>query len=317
MPRRVANKPVVQKKPAMMRFQIVTPKKGKARMIRKTKGIQKKPALPVKSPVKYVRHGEPSHKSRGERQKFKVNLSQLLGKTEDQIVRMLVSDELLEKKCGSKCPFCKKGVLGKLKKTNGWGLRNQCRRKGCRRYVVPHHGHPFFAVSKHAESLKTQSAALLCNLAGASNVTTHKLLGHNHKVMENLTSRLAYARQRHVVKDQDKIVFGDGRTWKDGEADEATFAKKIDPKASDSEKNTSWEQWGGILQRGRRDSLVLNRLSSSQTSLRAPGPGAIKKIDWTPLAKKYLEDRKIVLHTDRAKSYKARARGMVHDSARH
>ena len=43
----------------------------------------------------------------------------------------------------------------------------------------------------------------------------------------------------------------------------------------------------------------------------------MKKMDWTPTSKKYLENRKIVLHTDRAKSYQARVKGMVHDSARH
>ena len=50
---------------------------------------------------------------------------------------------------------------------------------------------------------------------------------------------------------------------------------------------------------------------------RAPGPGAIKKVDWAPKANYYLKGRRIVLHTDRAKTYGMRVEGLVHDSVRH
>ena len=35
-----------------------------------------------------------------------------------------------------------------------------------------------------------------------------------------------------------------------------------------------------------------------------PGPGPIRKRDWKPVAKQYLEVRRMVLHTDGARAYK-------------
>ena len=72
-----------------------------------------------------------------------------------------------------------------------------------------------------------------------------------------------------------------------------------------------------MIERGRRESLVLTKLNASITERRSPGPGAIKKVDWEPIAQKYLRNRKIVLHTDRAKSYTSKVQDMVHDSVRH
>ena len=92
---------------------------------------------------------------------------------------------------------------------------------------------------RHSHSLKKQASVLLCNLAGATAPTTHKLLGHNHKVMQKLNTRLASTRQRYVIKVQDKIIFGNGKTWKDAEGDEAVLAKKVDPNSTNDEKNTS------------------------------------------------------------------------------
>ena len=47
------------------------------------------------------------------------------------------------------------------------------------------------------------------------------------------------------------------------------------------------------------------------------GPGAICKIDWAPLAKKHLQGRQVILHTDSAKSYKAKVDGVHHNSVVH
>ena len=164
--------------------------------------------------------------------------------------------------------------------------------------------------------MKSQSINLLCNLAEATISTSHKLFGHNHKAMEEMNTRLAYTRQKYVVQVEENIVMGNGRTWMDGEADDAVFGKSVDPNAP-LEECVEWEQWGGFVMRGQKNTLVLDRCSSGKTAKRAPGPGAIKKVDWEPVAKKYLANRKIILHTDRAKSYKVRIPGVLHDSVRH
>ena len=46
---------------------------------------------------------------------------------------------------------------------------------------------------------------------------------------------------------------------------------------------------------------------------RAPGPGPIKKIQWRPLAKRHLENRKIIFHIDSARSYKLKLKDVCHD----
>lgn len=41
------------------------------------------------------------------------------------------------------------------------------------------------------------------------------------------------------------------------------------------------------------------------------------KVIWTPVADKYLKNRKVILDNDRAKSYETRVKGIIHDSVRH
>ena len=65
-----------------------------------------------------------------------------------------------------------------------------------------------------------------------------------------------------------------------------------------------WEQWGGLVERGRPSSLRLFRLSPRLTDRRAPGPGPIRKHDWKPIAEKYLVGKGVILHTDGARSYR-------------
>ena len=59
------------------------------------------------------------------------------------------------------------------------------------------------------------------------------------------------------------------------------------------------------------------RLKPPPTTCRAPGPGAIRKVDCKPIAEKWLKDRKVILHTDSARSYKAKVPGVLHDSVVH
>ena len=73
------------------------------------------------------------------------------------------------------------------------------------------------------------------------------------------------------------------------------------------------------MTRGRPSSLVMTRLKPAMTVRRAPGPGAIRKFEWTPLAERHLRGRRVVLHTDsaNAKSYKIKMEGVYHDSVAH
>ena len=85
------------------------------------------------------------------------------------------------------------------------------------------------------------------------------------------------------------------RLWKDIEADEATFDRRdisqhVEFKHLIQSKDCAmmWEQWAGIIQRGRPETLVLRNLQPKITVKRAPGPGAIRKIEWKALGSELL-----------------------------
>ena len=78
-----------------------------------------------------------------------------------------------------------------------------------------------------------------------------------------------------------------------------------------------WEQWAGVVQRGKPETLALFRLDPKLTVKRAPGPGAIRKLEWKTLGNKLLHKRRVVLHTDSAKSYKLKIEGVIHDRVVH
>ena len=123
-----------------------------------------------------------------------------------------------------------------------------------------------------------------------------------------------------MEKREKSIVFGKNSMWADVEGDEATFDKRDltnDAELSHQIKGDHcllWEQWCGLVQRGRPETLVLARLQPPLTIPRAPGPGPITKKDWKPLAQKHLANRKIIFHTDSAKAYKLKLPGVIHDA---
>jgi hypothetical protein len=73
----------------------------------------------------------------------------------------------------------------------------------------------------------------------------------------------------------------------------------------------------GLVDRDDPETLVLERLGTSITKPHAPGPGAIKRLQWDRLGTKWIKGRKILLHTDSARSYKAKIEGVIHDNVVH
>ena len=82
------------------------------------------------------------------------------------------------------------------------------------------------------------------------------------------------------------MTFGGEKQWRDVEGDESVFRKQTDEDEKDESKQTSWEQWAGLIQRGKPGSLILVRTNAAKTQRRAPGPGAITKTDWRAMAEK-------------------------------
>ena len=123
-------------------------------------------------------------------------------------------------------------------------------------------------------------------------------------------------RARYVQLKEKEIRYG-GK-WQDVEVDEVDLdAGKLTDNTTPSTKNTVWEQWGGLVERGRPFSLKLFRLHPAKTVKRAPGPGALRKVEWKPIATKHLANRKVVLHSNGARAYKLKVPGVMHCNVVH
>jgi len=298
------------------RYSFPAAKKGTQRMVMKTH--TKKTKSQAYDNTEYIRHGAKSMKSRRDRETWSIGLKEIITMSENELTQRCIRDELLADKEGEPCPMCGEGALNSLAISPSGSLRNRCSKKGCQCYVSPLHGSPVFAMSKHTDSFKDQCVVLHCLLSGASrSAIRHMFADINHKTIEAMQLRLKTARSLFVHEREKSITFGTMRAWKDVEVDEAVFGQQITAGRQVGDKQRVWEQWAGMIERGRCDSLVLMKTHSGKTATRAPGPGAIKKHDWRPFAAKHLEGRRVVLHTDSAKSYKCKVPGVVHDSVVH
>ena len=146
-------------------------------------------------------------------------------------------------------------------------------------------------------SLNHQAAALYCAVANVPCQSTHLLLDMDHKPVERIYANLDVARASYVVSKEKSITYG-GK-WQDVEVDEVDIGKNTDDTIV-GQCNTTWEQWGGLIQRGCPSSLRLFRLNPKLTKQRSPGPGPIRKRDWSAIGNRHLANRKVILHSDGA-----------------
>lgn len=87
------------------------------------------------------------------------------------------------------------------------------------------------------------------------------MLRSNHKMVSNMEDGLVSARKAYVERKQRNMTFGGDRSWRDVEADETTSARTVVEEAGRPQtKKAKWEQWVGIAQRGRPESVLSPRL---------------------------------------------------------
>ena len=251
---------------------------------------------------------------------------ELLKASDIDIVKMLIHDKILPDWSGKRCPKCNRGTLSTLQThCNEAKPKYRCSSKACQQRIHPQYLHPLFHAGRGPEalSLQTQSALLLLVILRVPLASIHLILGVNHKVVEAMHKNLQLVRKKYVVQKEKGIKFGASGKWSDVEGDEATFDKRdvLSDAAWEHEvkadRSMLWEQWCGLVQRGKPQTLVLARLSPTLTATRSPGPGPITKQDWGPLGKKWLANRSVIFHTDSAKAYKMKLPGVLHDSVVH
>ncbi|CAJ1420332.1 unnamed protein product [Effrenium voratum] len=160
-----------------------------------------------------------------------------------------------------------------------------CSRASLQQEEMPTHSPP---PGLHAEEwchpLQLQAAALLLRLGNVSLSTIHILTQINHKAIEKMGRNLDLVRKWHVRREEKKIVFGGAaRAWRDVGVDEATFDKKT---------------------------LQPFELSDADAK-------ANKNVDWKPIALTWLQNRRVVLHSDSARSYRLKVPGVLRDAVAH
>ena len=95
----------------------------------------------------------------------------------------------------------------------------------------------------------------------------------------------------------------------DGEADEVDLRSCLveNNETAPKDAQVEFEQWGGYQKRGSPEYLVMMQLKPKKIVIRAPGPGAIRMVDWEPFAKERLQDRNVILLTDGARTFSAQS----------
>ena len=212
------------------------PKRGKVRAnMKKPAGQMKK--LSAKPPcVPYTRVKGVQTKFRKERCRYGVSIQSLTSMPAARLLQKLTEDGILPKWTGAKCPHCATGRLGpftqRLSKTNPAARlpSNFVWWTWCFHY-----------------SIRTPSSSAPLCLSWCTRDISASHLGHGRQsCLSNLRESEA-ARGRHVELKEKDIIFGKAGKWPDVEADEVDLGKDL----SEDGSSLTWEQWGGLVERGR------------------------------------------------------------------
>ncbi|CAE7392604.1 unnamed protein product, partial [Symbiodinium sp. CCMP2456] len=244
----------------------VVPKKVKLRSVQKRSAA--KESTTGKN-VKYVRE-KCAVGPRGQRKdqiKWKGTLHQLLRASDKEIINIPIADKFIPKWEGKTCPPAPTAP-----------------RPSCS--SIPAVASNIGAVMAIAQSLQTQAAHTILKLRKIPQSNIHLLLDINHNAIEDMEKKICKLRLKYVEKKEKEIVFGDGKSWKEIEADGATFDRR------DISQGVEFKH---LIQ--SKDCVMMWE----------------RKIEWKALGFELLRDRKVILRTDSAKSYKLNLPGVARD----
>ena len=302
------------------------PKKGKARLLHKSARLQmglslksvrrtiRKKKIPYTLSVQKGREGDIRNK------RFQMLFAQLAQLSEGGAVKEAYKMGMAMNLEGTKCPRCKVGTLGRLTKRAGRRSSHKCHKKSCQSFTLPWHHCPALSKGNRAASMKDQLLDLSGLVTTNSVTQTITLTGHSRKQVARVRAALLQARKIYVHRQEKQMLFGGKKDkWPDVEVDEATVGKALVRKPKHRDHNVvSWENWLGLVKRGFPKSLVLVRLRTRLTTVRAPGPGPIPEDEWRSIGQRFLAGRKIVMHTDSARAYRnCRLKNVVKDHVVH
>ncbi|CAK9080872.1 Uncharacterized protein SCF082_LOCUS38535, partial [Durusdinium trenchii] len=220
------------------------PKRGKACQVLKRPGSVKQNEW---KKVPYVQDPDALPCARGDQQKWKRSLPEILSCYTASLISMLRDDGLLRRWEGSVC------LIASVELWASW-LHIAARESTD---ATPRSSKSIstrtMLIHSSSKALATQSALLMLILNRVPNAAIHRLLHINHKSIEDFAKRLGQLREAWVVDTEKSICFGKDRQWADIEADEATFDRQV------VGQQAQWEQWCAVVQRGKSSTLVLHR----------------------------------------------------------
>ena len=259
------------------------PKRGKARL------AYRRPASKncMKKPVGYTRVPRPGRNLQRDL-KPSITIADFF-KGNRWTTNYLIANKFLHlpktcSKCGSERMICNAGIRFGPRATS------RCTNRSCRHRLSIFTDNPYFVNRTDSIDIVKQTTVLFNLCLGVSKVQTHLQLGIPHATIERCALRFESHISTYVEKVQDGIELGDGLDWADVECDEVT----LDRRHIGAEQVT-WSQYLGLIQRGRPNSLILIRLPEA---------------DWQPIHQKFIENKKIILHTDSARAYDAFTKGI-------
>ena len=296
------------------------PKRGRVRngrSVMKTLRLAKKPAAQAR--------GRPSARARatytqstaseirGDPRDLKISktLVDLARMTEAEIWDFMLKLGFAKDLHGERCPVCKEGFLGaKQFRSDGNKPFHRCSSYKCQHREFPWGQCPLLHHGRRSAPLHQQLMNLLCLSTTNSVTSTIHLTGHARRSVIHTHGLLQNARKLYVQRKEKVMTYGSEKRvpagkWHDIEVDEASFGKMLlRPPRSASDKALAWESWIGILRRGHPGTRMLIRSKNPPTLARSPGPGPITKDQWKAIAKKHLQNRCVVIHTDSARAYR-------------
>ena len=297
-PQNIVKKPVsrILKKP----HGAIIAKKGKARFL-------KRPCsnMQVKKKTKSVAYVQKNEKD-AKVSRWCVTQKSLLHDSEKKIVTML-------KKLGwlrlhKRCPHCSTSLTSCRPRGNTT-FQSRCPSRKCRKRIAWTHDHPLLHQHSTSTPIGHQAAVYLGILVGCTQQALSVQFGLTRSSIQAYVDRLKQFIATYVIKHQEQISYGnDGDDWQEIEVDEMTLSKtKV------AKKKYKWGNFISLTARGRPRSLWISRLPDRETSLRAPGPGPIRSKDWDPIARRLIDNKGVILHSDSARAYKKGFRRMASD----
>ena len=214
------------------------------------------------------------------------------------------------------------GMGGQFKLRDGSDMV-QRRCGACRRWNLPHAGHPIFVCGWGSAfvPLQTQAAVLHCAVWGmqAANCIA-AIPGAHEQCVKGIYDRWRGLLCNFVKAKQSSIKFGSPKELMDKgildevEADGAVFRKRdLD------ELQVEWEEFHGMKRRGDRSSLALDKTQGSISSRGERGwavPPPTSKEQWTAIRGKRVGPGTLV-HRDGAKAYAKKPDGIYNDGVSH